>query len=129
MDITTSQFEEWIRQNFFGEFSDSDFAKQISNAKETYIRVKTYLAEHDLEFSLESLNAVKDLIMDNEEPPAEVKDKYGEKTPAPVPVKADVADRRPIVPVTLESIDERIEGIEKKAMWALIALLIILFIK
>ncbi len=51
-ELSITQFTEWIRQNFFGELSDSEFGQRLEQAKATYVRVKAYLEEHELSFSL-----------------------------------------------------------------------------
>ena len=122
-EMSSSQLAEWIRQNFFGELSDSEFGKHLEEAKKTYVRVKTYLETHELSFSLNTLNALKELIINDEAPSKEVKEEYG--TPTGTTAKAEEAH----LPASLDSLEEQLRSIEKKAFWALIILIIILFIK
>ena len=126
-ELSASQLAEWIRQNFFSEFSDSEFGQQLEKAKEIYVRVKTYLETHELSLSLDTLNAVKELIMNDAPPSKQLQEQHGKPVggTAQSPTKAV----EPKQPATLDSLEEQLGSIEKKAFWALILLIIILFIK
>lgn len=123
--LTDEQFIEWIRQNFFAGLSDTDFGEQIQAAKDKYIQIMAYLDEHELTFSLETLNAIKDLVSEATPPSQEMKQQHG--TPKTGSRKPETG--KPQLPVTLDTVDDRLKSIEKKAFWALIILVIILFIK
>ena len=124
MELTADQLDVWIRENFFAEFSDSEFAKHITKAKDVYVKVRLYFEEHGLNLSLDSLNAVKSLIMSGKAPPAEVKAVHSQGS-----TTTDMSVLPVTEPVSLASIDAQIKSIEKKALWAIIALFIIILIK
>lgn len=123
--LSSTELEEWIRQTFFADHSEESFTAQIGKAQQIYAQVLIYFEEHGLEISLESLNAMKDKVLEDMAPSAEEIAQFGKSSTS----ENGQAPEHEAEEITLLQVDARLKSIEKKAFWIFIALFIIIILK
>lgn len=135
-ELSDTQVEEWVRQNFFDELDEQDFASEenISKARELYKKVKIFFVENEIPLIPEALNYFEQAILGDEVPTEEDVAPWRDGgADSPTPDSNPTAPKRPAVVLTpeqqLAQIHESTQSTEKMIFWGLLLLAFIIIFK